>query len=317
MLILEEMINRHKKWVLQGGDMLDLTVIAFTDGIEKLIVDLLELNYSIKYEKAMMPYSEAHRMKVRAWQSIVVLLEYIDPVRSIYNQPFRQARQQLTGEDFIRVVNGHLWKSVGMNHLPSIRSYIEIVMVRFALMYPEYSVEDPTFVKTLLDANVKANVASSHLTIAGFVMMKLNSHTHLVLKQRLLEHMSGFLTSNGAHVRCVAQYFVHSVTSKDPQIKAMLPTGILPLIEYLAKNKDTLKVIVRYEEEISRMESILDKSSQGGVAVVLSTPIDIQGEFLSKPFVEKLKEVTSEVMSDIRNRGEAVHPVKRENQWME
>lgn len=97
----------------------------------------------------------------------------------------------------------------------------------------------------------------------------------------------------------------------------MLPSGIFPLIEYLSKNKDTQKVIVRYEEEISKMESILDKSSQGGVTVVLSTPIDVQGEFLSKPFVDKIKEVITEVMSDIRNRGEAVHPVKRENQWME
>jgi hypothetical protein len=69
-----------------------------------------------------------------------------------------------------------------MNHLPSIRSYIEIVMVRFALMYPQYSVEDPTFVRTLLDPNVKANVASSHLTIAGFVMTKLSSNTHVLLK---------------------------------------------------------------------------------------------------------------------------------------
>lgn len=50
---------------------------------------------------------------------------------------------------------------------------------------------------------------------------------------------------------------------------------------------------------------------------MLSTPIDVQGEFLSKPFVDKIKEVITEVMSDIRNRGEAVHPVKRENQWME
>jgi len=77
-------------------------------------------------------------------------------------------------------------------------------------------VEDPTFVRTLLDPNVKANVASSHLTIAGFVMTKLSSNTHVVLKQRLLEHMSGFLTSNGAHVRCVAQYFVQSLATKDP-----------------------------------------------------------------------------------------------------
>jgi hypothetical protein len=97
----------------------------------------------------------------------------------------------------------------------------------------------------------------------------------------------------------------------------MLPTGILPVIDYLSKNKDCLKVIKRYEEEISRIEIILDESSNGGASAVLSTPIDLQGEFLSKPFVERIKEVTSEVMSDIRNRGEVIHPTKRENLWME
>jgi len=30
-----------------------------------------------------------------------------------------------------------------------------------------------------------------------------------------MEHMSGFLTSNGAHVRCIAQYFMHLI-SQDP-----------------------------------------------------------------------------------------------------
>ena len=52
---------------MQKGGEIDDTVVAFTEGIEKLIVNLLELNYSIKYEKASMPYSEGHRMKVRAW----------------------------------------------------------------------------------------------------------------------------------------------------------------------------------------------------------------------------------------------------------
>lgn len=84
MVIIEEMIIRHKRHVQNGGEI-DDTVILFTEGIEKLIVNLLELNYTIKYEKASMPYSEGHRMKVRAWQTIVVLLEYFDPVKSIYN----------------------------------------------------------------------------------------------------------------------------------------------------------------------------------------------------------------------------------------
>lgn len=40
---------------------------------------LIDLNYSIKFVKASMPYSDGHRLKVRAWQTLVVLLEYLDP----------------------------------------------------------------------------------------------------------------------------------------------------------------------------------------------------------------------------------------------
>ena len=78
MLVLEELVARHKRYLSQGVE-LDQEVLAFTDGVEKLILWLLDLNYNIKYEKASMPYSDGHRTKVRAWQTLVVLLEYLDP----------------------------------------------------------------------------------------------------------------------------------------------------------------------------------------------------------------------------------------------
>jgi hypothetical protein len=84
MIIIEELINRHKQHVQAGGSI-DDSLISFTDGIEKLILTLIDLNYTIKYEKASMPYSDGHRTKVRAWQTILVCLEFIDPVKSIYN----------------------------------------------------------------------------------------------------------------------------------------------------------------------------------------------------------------------------------------
>lgn len=52
-----------------------------------------------------------------------------------------------------------------------------------------------------------------------------------------------------------------------------------------------------------------------GASVVLSTPIDMNGEFLSQPFVERIKEATSEVMSIIRNNEDDVVPVKRADLW--
>ena len=57
--------------------------------------------------------------------------------------------------------------------------------------------------------------------------------------------------------------------------------------------------------------------AKGGVKAILGTPIDSQGEFLSQPFVERIKEVTTEVMSEVRNKVEGPMPVKRESLWKE
>jgi len=61
-----------------------------------------------------------------------------------------------------------------LNHLPTIRHYIEIVAIRFSLTHPAISIEDPKFIKNLLDPNTKFTVASSYLVIVGFVMTRLS-----------------------------------------------------------------------------------------------------------------------------------------------
>ena len=67
---------------------------------------------------------------------------------------------------------------------------------------------------------------------------------------------------------------------------------------------------------MERMEKVLN-GAMTGVDVVLSTPIDEHGEYLSKPFVEKIKELTSEMMSDIRNNSDGPKPIKKESLWKE
>ena len=82
-------------------------------------------------------------------------------------------------------------------------------------------------------------------------------------------------------------------------------------------NKDCQKVIARYDVEILRMHSVLSVSMRG-VDVVLSNPIDENGEFISQPFVERLREITSEIMSIIRNHSEGGPvPTKKESLWKE
>ena len=222
LIVLEELIKNHKLAIAQGEGALTKQTLDFTEGMERLITLMINVNYDKRFDKGQMPYSDAHRTKVRCWQTLVVLLDFLDPT-TIY-APDRRAllSQAFGGTDILRLVNKELWNVISLNHLPSVRSYIEIVVIRFSLAHPAMAIEDPKFVKTLLDPNMKITVASSYLVIAGFVMTRLSpsavtgSATSVVqLKQRLLEHMSGFLTSNGAHVRCVSQYFIYLI-SKDP-----------------------------------------------------------------------------------------------------
>ncbi len=226
-MVLEELIKRHKRRIEAGEFTPEM--LEFTRGMERLILLTLGVNYDKRFERASMPFSDSHRAKVRAWQTLVVLLDFLDP-RTVYRPDRRASIKELLGTDIVTQVNKELWGVIGLNHLPTVRTYIEIVMIRFSLQWPSLSIEDPRFVKTLLDPNVKQTVASSYLTIAGFVMTRLDAlaaqennglsssgSSFIQLKERLLQHMSGFLTSNGAHVRCVAQYFMHLI-ALDPNM---------------------------------------------------------------------------------------------------
>jgi hypothetical protein len=141
--------------------------------MENIVLKLLEINFDKRYEKASMPYSDAHRVKVRAWQSLVVMLDFVDP-NTIYREDLRAQMRAYTGRDIIEEINKVLWKVVSLNHLATVRCYIEIVVIKFSLANPNLTIQDPQFVKTLLDPNVKSTVASSFLVIAGFVLTKLS-----------------------------------------------------------------------------------------------------------------------------------------------
>ena len=69
MIVLEELIKAHKLRLAENGGtfVISQPILDFTEGIERLILQLLEFNYDKRYERASMPYSEGHRVKVRLW----------------------------------------------------------------------------------------------------------------------------------------------------------------------------------------------------------------------------------------------------------
>ncbi|CDW83820.1 rrna methylase family [Stylonychia lemnae] len=310
MIILEELLRSHKVHFLSGNP-LNQNSIIFIESVEELALMLLDINFQAKYILADMPYSEKHRVKVRSWQTLIVLMEFFEP--ALYSPSFRQMRVQQSGRDIVALFNEKFWKIVGMNHLSSVRQFIEIVAIKFTKMYPELSIENPLFIKTLLDPNIKPQVASSFLVIAGYILTQpLNVVNEIQLKHKIFESLSGFLTSNSAHARCVAQYFIYELQANPNQsYRSFIPEGMKSLMNFLNLNKDVKKLMAKQRIEVDRIQTVVENLK--GVHVVLSTQIDSQGEFLSVPFVEKMREVLSVGISEIRKQD--FQPIDREDLW--
>ena len=82
--------------------------------------------------------------------------------------------------------------------------------------------------------------------------------------------MAGFLTCNSAHARCVAQYFLGKLVTDLKTAKASSTTasgsynpeaamldglwqGFQPVVDFIHKNKDVVKVTGKYDVEFKRM----------------------------------------------------------------
>lgn len=129
----------------------------------------------------------------------------MDP--QIYTVEFRSHRKQICGFDIIETINGHLWHSIKQSHIPSVRQYIEVFTVKFSLAFPNDTIGQPFFIGTLLNPNVKAQISSSFIMIAGYCMMHtqtLDDSQTTHFKKSIFEALIGFCTSNSAHTRCMA-----------------------------------------------------------------------------------------------------------------
>ena len=76
--------------------------------------------------------------------------------------------------------------------------------------FPEVALEDPLFHSCLLDPKAhKAQVSASLLIVAGYLLCApLDTANAVNYKRKIFEQILGFTTSNSAHSRCIAQYFV-------------------------------------------------------------------------------------------------------------
>lgn len=236
------------------------------------------------FKKCDHPWSDSHRLGIRIWQFLLVMLQLLDP--AIYTPAFREQRAQQTGEeDIVVAVMNELWKIINHDFVPSIRQYIEIFAIKFILRFPDVALEDGQFSRTLLDPKKhKAQVSASLLIIAGYVMCSpLNTANAINFKRRVFEQMIGFTTSNSAHSRCVAHYFVLRLQSDEQFGSAFMPSGVQPILEYLKTGGGVQRMFKKYAKDFDGFERLC--LHQDGVDVVLSTKISKEGEYVGVPIV--------------------------------
>ena len=92
-----------------------------------------------------------------------------------------------------------------------------------------------------------------------------------------------------------------------------MPSGVQPILEYLGQSKDVQKMFRKYAKDFDGFENMC--LGQEGVDIVLCTKINKEGEFVSEPLVDTLRELTTEVMCEYRK--EDYIPIERKDWWKE
>ena len=249
---------------------------------------------------------------MRYWQFLLVMIQLLDP--KIYTPAFRQARVAKTGQDIILVVMASLWKIIKKDFVPSVRQYIEIFSIKFMLRFPDVALDDPEFHSCLLDPKVhKPQVSASLLVVSGYILCSpLESANAVSYKRKIFEQIVGFTTSNNAHSRCIAQYFVMKVQADSQFGAAFIPSGVMPIIEYLTTSKDVQSVFKKYTGDFKGFEKLC--LHQDGVDVILSTRINKEGEYVALPLIETLRAITTESISEYRKKDDNI-PIEKKDWW--
>ena len=271
LMIVEGIIKSHLSAVKQGANSHEVEATA--NCLETLLRELMISNFNNKImSRAEQPYSEGHRMRVRTWQFLLVMLQLLDP--EVYTPAYREYRTEKVGYDIVKEIQENLWNVISLNHVPTIRQYLEIFTIKFILKFPDDTITDTLFYKTLLDPKQpKAHVSSSMLMIVGFVLnSELNTEHAIAFKKKIFESFLGYATSNSAHSRCIVHYFLIKLQQDSQYGAAFMPSGVKPIIDYLAQSKDAKRMFQKYSEDLDVFAEVAN--SQEGVDIILSTKLD-------------------------------------------
>lgn len=79
-------------------------------------------------------------------------------------------------------------------------------------------------------------------------------------KKQIFDSLIGFCTSNSAHTRCMAQYFVR-LMFEDSLFRPFIPQGHEILLTYFDKCKTISKILKKYAAEVAKLSALVMDST--------------------------------------------------------
>ncbi|KAK4802524.1 hypothetical protein SAY86_000727 [Trapa natans] len=229
-------------------------------------------------------YSAIHRRKIRVWQMICVLTQFVC-------------------DDIVEQVTHCLHVSLYRNNLPAIRQYLETFAINVYLKFP--SLVRKQLVPILRDHAVRPQALSSYVFISANVILHASETVRSMHLDDLLPPIIPLLTSHHHSLRGFTQLLVYKVLCKfwRPTSSEALESATLEkrcfedLREYLAKNSDCSRLRASMEGYLDAYNPKLSATPTG---IFVNRIEELEFECVPTSLMEQVLKFLNGVREDLR-----------------
>ncbi|KAL6985887.1 tRNA (guanosine(18)-2'-O)-methyltransferase [Sarracenia purpurea var. burkii] len=229
-------------------------------------------------------YSGVHRRKIRVWQMISILSQFVD-------------------ENILLKVTRSLHMSLYRNNFPSVRQYLETFAINVYFKFP--SLVRKQLVPIFRDYDMRPQALSSYVLIAANVILHAPATVQSSYLVELLPPMIPLLTSHHHSLRGFTQLFVYQVLCKllpplDSSAYEIMPMEkrcFEDLKTYLAKNVDCARLRASMEHFL---DAFNPKDSITPAGIFSSRVEELEFECVPTSLMEQVTAFLNDVREDLR-----------------
>lgn len=270
--VLPENNNGHCLAALESGKMYLLELLDSAVHDKDLSKEL--------YKK----YSGIHRRKIRAWQMLCVLSQFID-------------------EDIVNKVAPSLHICLYRNNLPAVRQYLETFAIHLYLNFP--SLVGVQLASIFQDYDMRPQALSSYVFIAANVILHANAANQPSHLNELLPPIVPLLTSHHHSLRGFTQLLLYQVLCKYfPSVDSVTSENnflekrcFWNLKSYLEKNPDCLRLRASMEGFLGTFNP---KTSVSPAGIFSNRVEELEFECVPTSLMEQVITFLNDVREDLR-----------------